>query len=46
MLFGKSQSLINLPYGIYVALAVFDDLSELAGAVVGVDFGTVEIFFG
>ena len=36
--FCKRQPPINLAYRIDVALAVFDDLRQLPGAVVGVDF--------
>src|SRR3990172_11225815 len=42
---GKRQSPVDLPGGVDVALAVFVDLGELAGAVVGVDLGAVEVFF-
>ena len=45
-LFRKRQSFIDRAHGVDVAFAVFDDLGEFAGAVVGVDFGAVEIFFG
>ena len=45
-LFRKRQPMVNLPHRINVAFAVLDDLGEFAGAVVGVDFGAVEVFFG
>jgi len=41
----KRQPFVNLPDGIDISFAVFDNLGELAGAVVGVDFGAIEIFF-
>ena len=44
-LFRKRQPLIDRAHRFDVAFAVLDDLREFAGAVVGVDFGAVEIFF-
>ena len=43
--FRDRQPPIDLPGGVYVAFVVFVNLGELAGAVVGVDLGAVEIFF-
>ena len=41
----ECQPPINLAHRIDVAFAVFDDLRQLPGAVVGVDLRAVEIFF-
>ena len=44
--FRKRQTPVDLSNRIHVALAVFDNLGDFSGAVVGVDFRAVEMFFG
>src|ERR1041384_1121032 len=42
---GKRQVAINFPRTIDVPLAVFNDFGELAGAVVRINFGSIEALF-
>jgi hypothetical protein len=45
-LFRKCQPLVNRAHRFHIPFTVLNNLGEFAGAVVGVDFGAVEVLFG